>query len=99
MRHESKYLHILIVKRCNNKDTILRSSGNFPENSGRLKKLGDWVQQLIVGCLLASHDFYLRFTFIVHLIRLSPEENVKGREAGEWAGWPFGPPQPNYIRS
>jgi len=98
MLHVSKHLHVLTVKICNNKDPILRSSGNFPKNSGRLKKLGDWVN-FIVFCLLASQEFYLWFTFIFHLIRLSSEEKVKGREIVVWTGWSYGPPQPNYVRS
>jgi len=99
MHHASKHLHVLIVKRRNNKDTILRSSGNFLENSGRLKKLGDWVQQL--HCLLSFSFTRVLLAIYLHSPSdpFNPEEKVKGRATGEWAGWPYVPPQPNYIRS
>jgi hypothetical protein len=60
----SKNLRVLIVKRCNNKDPILRSSGNFPENSGRLKKLGDWVK---LNCFLSYSFTGVLFAIYLHI--------------------------------
>jgi len=60
MHHVSKNLGLLIVERCNNKDPILRNSGNFPENSGRIKKLGGSVQ---LHC-------FLSFSFTVGLVTI-----------------------------